>query len=86
MEKNLVVDNLFKRINTSTQTVKGRFERWQNVSNVYDVRDEKQFVNKSVLLVDDVLTTGATLEACMQPILNIPGISINVATLAYATQ
>lgn len=48
----------------SSQTKKSRFERWQNVSTVFEVSKPEKIVNKSVLLVDDVITTGATIEAC----------------------
>lgn len=81
----LVVDNLFKKMSTSSQTKKNRYERWENVGEVFDIRDKTLFEHKNILLVDDVLTTGATLEACAKVILQVKGITINVVTLAYAT-
>lgn len=81
----LVTDNLFKRIHTSTQTKKGRYDRWKNVGEVFDIRDKALFEQKNILLVDDVLTTGATLEACANVLSQVEGITLNVVTLAYAT-
>jgi ComF family protein len=57
---NILHRNDFK----SSQTKKNRFERWQNVSTVFEVSKPEKIFNKHVLLVDDVITTGATIEAC----------------------
>ncbi|MGQ1787362.1 MULTISPECIES: ComF family protein [unclassified Saccharicrinis] len=78
-------DNLYKRIYTTSQTNKGRYKRWENIANSFDVRNPSILENKKVLLVDDVLTTGATLEACASNLAKIKGTRIFVATLAYAT-
>lgn len=48
---------------TESQTKKGRYDRWTNVSEVFTLNDEKVLLNKRVLVCDDVITTGATLEA-----------------------
>ncbi len=80
----VMTDNLYKKTHTTSQTNKGRFSRWENIASSFDVRDTSLFENKKVLLVDDVLTTGATIEACATTLSNIKGITIYVATLAYA--
>ena len=67
---------------TETQTSKGRYERWENVSGIFKIRRPDIFKNKHVLLIDDVITTGATLEACANAILEIPGGQVSVASLA----
>ncbi len=77
--KNAVVRKLF----TDTQTKKGRVERLQNMEDVFIVKDAPALENKHLLLVDDVVTTGASLEACAAPILKIPGTKISIATVAY---
>jgi ComF family protein len=69
---------------TDSQTRKSRIERWENVSNVFLLKDPDALKNKQVLLVDDVLTTGATLEACILQLQRAEGCKISVATLAYA--
>lgn len=80
-----IAKDLVQRIQfTSTQTKKDRTERWDNVKNTFRIRDEQLLKNKSVLLVDDVITTGATLESCGESILKIPGAILSIATLAYA--
>lgn len=73
---------LIRKQETSTQTRKNRYNRWQNVSDVFETPDTSQLVNKSVLLIDDVITTGSTLEACAQKLLAIKGLKIWIATLA----
>jgi predicted amidophosphoribosyltransferase len=69
---------------TATQTRKNRMERWQNVEEVFGIAKAEKLVNKHVLLVDDVITTGATLEACANKILQVAGTSISIATIAFA--
>ena len=75
---------LFRKKETETQTKKSRFRRWQNVAEVFDVPDPVSLEMKHVLVVDDVITTGATLESCIRALSSIPGIRISVATIAVA--
>ncbi len=80
------VCNDLKRISdTGTQTKKRRFERWLNVSEKFIIEKANYLEGKQILLVDDVFTTGATLEACCLALEGIKGISLGVATLAIAT-
>jgi predicted amidophosphoribosyltransferase len=71
---------------TETQTKKHRSERWQNVEGSFEVSNTREIKDKHVLLVDDVVTTGATLEACGTEILNIEGTKLSIATLAFASK
>ena len=68
---------------SETQTRKNRAERWQNVSGIFEVTNDS-LQGKHVLLVDDVITTGATLEACGEIILSSGAASLSVAALAAA--
>jgi ComF family protein len=77
--------NALKRnVFTSTQTKKGRFDRWKNVEGIFQIPDRELLKNKHILLIDDVVTTGATLEAAGSEILNIEGTRLSIATMAYA--
>jgi ComF family protein len=69
---------------TETQTKKSRFSRWQNVKDVFQLTDMNVLAHKHVLLCDDVLTTGATLEAAIQKLAVVPSIKISAVTLATA--
>jgi ComF family protein len=71
---------------TETQTRKHRTERWDNVKDSFKVKKETELNGKHLLLVDDVVTTGATLEACGQVILQANNVSLSIATLAYAAK
>jgi ComF family protein len=69
---------------TETQTKKSRFERWENVSDVFELRNPDAFREKHILIVDDVITTGATIEACAKT-LNTINSKISVASIAVTT-
>ena len=74
-----------KRIKANeTQTKKSKMERWENVQSIFEVTNPEELENKHILLVDDVVTTGSTLEACAQEILKIKNTRVSIATLAVA--
>lgn len=75
---------LIKKSATETQTRKSRFGRWENVNEVFEIRESGHLANKHVLLVDDVITTGSTIESCILHLSKIPGVRISVASIAYA--
>ena len=75
---------LIRAIYTSTQTKKSAEERHKNVKDIFEVRFAEELEGKHILLIDDVLTTGATLESCAHQLENIPGITISAATAACA--
>ena len=84
MEVPLTTDILFRKVFSLTQTRKNRFERWQNVEGIFGVNKPEQLTGKHILLIDDVVTTGSTLEACACHLLNIEGVKVSIATLAFA--
>jgi len=69
---------------TASQTRKSRTERWQNVAAVFEVAEPAAIAGRHVLLVDDVLTTGATLEACAAVLLAAGASAVSIATIACA--
>lgn len=70
---------------TETQTRKGRIERWKNMEGKFLVRRPGEFEGRHILLVDDVVTTGATLESCGNEILAAGGSTrLSIATLCFA--
>lgn len=77
-------DNLIRVRATQTQTHRSRFERFENMQEVFAVKDKQKLKGKHVLLVDDIVTTGSTLEACALPLLEIEGLKLSIATIAYA--
>lgn len=76
--------NLYRAVKTSSQTKKKAYDRFKNMEDIFRLNTPKELENKHILLVDDVVTTGSTLEACANTILKIPGTKISIATMAYA--
>jgi ComF family protein len=76
-------DLVIRSSETATQTRKGRTGRWQNMEGRFELTAAHSPPH-SVLLIDDVITTGATLEACGRTLLKIPGLQLSVATLCFA--
>jgi ComF family protein len=79
-----VINNAVMRLTaTETQTRKNRIDRWMNMEGQFKLIKPAAVTGKHVLLVDDVITTGASLEACGQEILKAAGVKLSIATLAY---
>ena len=68
----------------ASQTRKERFARWENVEEIFGLGDAEQVNNKHVLLIDDVITTGSTIEACVLALQNANNVKVSVASIAYA--
>ncbi|MDH4058096.1 MAG: ComF family protein [Cyclobacteriaceae bacterium] len=73
-----------RRIKTTTQTHKSKIERWENVKDVFFIKYPERIFGKRILLVDDVITTGATLEACGHQLLKHGCLELSIACIAEA--
>ncbi len=69
---------------SETQTKRSRYERWINVDGIFNIPDTKGIAGKHILLVDDVITTGSTIESCANELLKSEGVRVSVAALAVA--
>lgn len=85
MKVELLKDVIIRTQHTATQTKKGRVERWINIEGKFELIKPGKIQNKNILLVDDVITTGATLEACGQELLKANNIRLSIATLCFAS-
>jgi ComF family protein len=82
-----VMDKLVERpTHTETQTHKGRIERWSNMEGKFIVNDRVSLNDRHLLLVDDVITTGATLESCGTALLEAGNSRLSIATLCVAAR
>ncbi len=74
---------LFRKKYSKTQTTKNKTERQSNIDTIFDVSFLKNDENKHFLLIDDVITTGATLELCAKALLKIPNTKVSIVTIAF---
>ncbi len=77
-------DVLIRDVPTLPQTAFGRSQRAVNIKNAFDLKSEEKIVDKRILLVDDVYTTGATANECARLLLNRGAQQVDVLTLARA--
>ncbi|MDP4277338.1 MAG: ComF family protein [Bacteroidota bacterium] len=78
------LSTLKRVIENQTQTTRQVYDRWQNVASIFSLEKAGPFENKHILLVDDVLTSGSTLEACGKAVLKAEGARVSFFTLAMA--
>ena len=76
--------SLIRIENTDSQVRKKRFSRWENMMNSFALKESQKLKNKHILLVDDVITTGSTLEACAQKLLEVEDVKVSIVTIAVA--
>jgi len=86
MDVPMCADIVIRHRETKTQTKKNRIERFENVDGAFSVTQPSRLNRCHVLLVDDVLTTGATLEGCAQEFTKLPNVLLSMATIGFAYQ
>lgn len=84
LNKEVNTTSLFRAIENPTQTKKAVYERWENTQGIFELAEMDSLTNKHILLVDDVITTGSTLEACAQVLLQAKGSKVSILTIAEA--
>ncbi|MEM9389587.1 MAG: ComF family protein [Bacteroidota bacterium] len=84
LDCDVATDIVVRTKDTQTQTRKSRVQRWKNVNDIFKVKDNSHLQDKNVLLVDDVITTGSTIEACGLSMLEVGIKSLSVAAMAAA--
>jgi ComF family protein len=82
--KDLDTKTLYRAIANPTQTKKHRYDRWTNVEGIFALKNPQHLANKHILLVDDIVTTGATLESCAATILGIGSVEVSIVAMAMA--
>ena len=85
MKIDLVTSVLVRKTASETQTKKTKFRRWENVKEIFDIEQAETLEGKHLLLVDDVITTGSTIEACATVLHQIPGVKVSVAGMAFTS-
>lgn len=83
LEIPIEIDVLHRNIHNPSQTKRNREDRWKNVESIFSIDNPKKISGKHLLLIDDVVTTGATLEAACIPLLAVSGVRISIVTLAF---
>ncbi|WP_037317749.1 ComF family protein [Salegentibacter sp. Hel_I_6] len=82
LDADFVEDVLVKKSGSRTQTLKKRLGRWGHIDATFMLENAEKIQNKHILLVDDLVTTGATLEACGNKLLKIKNTKLSIATMA----
>ena len=80
--KPLLDKAVLRTVYTETQTRKDRLSRWENMQGVFAIAQPEALRGKHLLLIDDVVTTGASLETCGMEILKVDGVTLSLATVA----
>jgi len=86
MTAEILNDVITRPEHTETQTKKGRIERWLNIEGKFELLRPEKIQNMHVLLVDDIITTGATLEACGQELMKAGNLSLSLAAFCYSNR
>jgi ComF family protein len=84
LQRPVIKGAVVRTVFTESQTKKNRIERWENMEGRFQLTDGAAIKDKHVLLIDDVITTGATLEACGHELLKGEGVKLSIATLCIS--
>jgi ComF family protein len=86
LEKPVLKDVIIRTTHTDTQTKKNRIERWENMEGRFELIKPEAIKGKHLLLIDDVITTGATLEACGACLMEGGNTKLSIATLCFSSR